>query len=199
VKHEHPVFSWFYEVLNAPGEWLGAGGMRSRLVSKLDGRVLEVGIGNGLNLRHYPAAARVVGIEPDPHMLRRAVPRMNGIDAAVSILCADGEMLPFRSASFDAVVSCLVLCTIPDADSALAEFRRVLKPGGNLHFVEHVRAPANWAASLQDAIDPAWARVFAGCHPNRDTRSAIERAGFRIEKMVAGAGGVFIRGRALVA
>lgn len=199
MKHEHPVFSWFYEVLNAPGEWLGVTGMRSRLVSKLEGRILEVGIGNGLNLRHYPATARVIGVEPDPHMLRRALPRTEAAEATVSILCADGETLPFKSAIFDAVVSCLVLCTIPDADAALAEFRRVLKPGGGLHFVEHVRAPANWVASLQDALDPAWARVFAGCHPNRDTRGAIERAGFRIEKMTSGAGGVMIRGRALAA
>lgn len=197
MRYEHPVFAWAYEALNAPGEWLGVTGMRSRLVSKLEGRVLEVGAGNGLNFRHYSANAAVIGIEPDWHMLRRAIPRAGGVRAHVALAAGDGEMLPFRDASFDALVSCLVLCTIPDAAAALAEFRRVLKPGGALHFVEHVRAPKKTFARIQDAIDPGWGRIFAGCHVNRDTRSAIERAGFTIEKIAAAAGGIMLRGRAV--
>lgn len=197
MRHEHPVFAWVYEVLNAPGEWLRLAGMRSRLVSKLEGRILEVGAGNGLNFRHYSAAATVIGIEPDSYMLRRAIPRARAACARVALAEADGQILPLRDASFDAIVSCLVLCTIPDASAALAEFRRVLKPGGTLHFVEHVRAPGRWLAPIQDAIDPGWKRIFAGCHVNRDTRGAIERAGFTIESVVAAAGGVMIRGRAI--
>ncbi len=203
MKREHPLFAGCYEAMSKPAEWLGAKSgmnrMRSRLVSRLDGRILEVGAGNGMNFIHYADGARVVGVEPDREMLRRAIPRANAADARVSLVAADGEALPFASESFDAVVSCLVLCTVPDARRALAEMRRVLRPGGELHFVEHVRARPRWLASMQDAVDPGWARVFAGCHPNRDTKSAIESAGFRIEKMNEGAGGMMIRGRALAA
>ncbi len=197
MRYQHPLFAWAYEVLNAPGEWLGAGAMRSRLVSRLEGRILEVGAGNGLNFRHYSASATVIGIEPDWHMLRRAIPRASAAGARVALAEGDGEMLPFRGASFDDVVSCLVLCTIPDTSAALAEFRRVLKPGGRLHFVEHVRAPRRSLARIQDAIDPGWKRAFAGCHVNRDTRGAIERAGFTVEGVAAAAAGVMIRGRAV--
>lgn len=201
MKREHPVFACFYEAMSWPAEWLGAKSgmnrMRSRLVARLGGRILEVGAGNGMNFIHYAGGAEVVGIEPDWEMLRRAIARAHGARARVSLVAADGEALPFASGSFDAVVSCLVLCTVPDARRALSEMRRVLKPSGELHFVEHVRARRGWLASIQDALDPAWARVFAGCHPNRDTKSAIEAAGFRIEKMKEGAGGMMIRGCAL--
>ncbi len=173
--------------------------MRSRLVSRLRGRIVEVGVGNGLNLGHYADGCEVVGIDPDPHMLRRAAPRAQTVAGRILLVAADGEALPFAAQSFDAAVSCLVLCTVRDPRLALSEIRRVLKPGGQLHFVEHVRARPGWLASLQDAIDPAWARVFAGCHPNRDTQTAIEGAGFRIETMSEGAGGVMIRGRAMAA
>lgn len=197
MRYEHPLFAWAYEVLNAPGEWLGLTGMRARLVSKLEGRILEVGAGNGLNFRHYSASSTVIGIEPDQYMLRRAIARAGAARAQVALAAADGEMLPFGDASFDAIVSCLVLCTIADAAAALAEFRRVLRPGGTLHFVEHVRARAKTLARIQDAIDPGWGRMFAGCHVNRDTRGAIERAGFTIDGIVDAAGGIMIRGRAV--
>jgi ubiquinone/menaquinone biosynthesis C-methylase UbiE len=201
VKREHPVFACFYEAMSRPAEWLGAKSgmnrMRSRLVAKLGGRILEVGAGNGMNFVHYAKGAEVVGIEPDWEMLRRAIGRAHRARARVSLVAADGEELPFASGSFDAVVSCLVLCTVPDARRALSEMRRVLKANGELHFVEHVRARPGWLASIQDALAPAWTRVFAGCHPNRDTKSAIEAAGFRIETVKEGAGGMMIRGRAL--
>lgn len=173
--------------------------MRARLVSRLDGRILEIGAGNGMNFIHYADRTEVVGIEPDWEMLRRAILRAGAARARVSLIAADGETLPFTSGSFDAVVSCLVLCTIPDPRRALAEMRRVLRSSGELHFVEHVRARPGWIASMQDAIDPAWARVFAGCHPNRDTKSAIESAGFHIEEVKEGVSGMMIRGRALAA
>lgn len=202
MKREHPVFAWMYEAVNKPGEWLGASAMhrmRSRLVCSLQGRILEVGVGNGLNLGHYSRGCEVVGIDPDRHMLRRAAPRARAAVGRILLVAADGETLPFATESFDAVVSCLVLCTVRDPYLALSELRRVLKPGGRLHFVEHVRARPGWLGSLQDVIDPAWARVFAGCHPNRDTQTVIERTGFRIETMSEGAGGVMIRGRAIAA
>jgi ubiquinone/menaquinone biosynthesis C-methylase UbiE len=197
MKHQHPVFAWFYELATAHERLVGAAEMRGRLVGKLDGRILEVGAGNGLNFHHYRRTADVVAIEPDPYMWRRAERRTRTVGARVRLLGGEGEALPFKPESFDTVVSCMVLCSIPDAACALEEFRRVLKPRGTLHFAEHVRARAPWAAAAQDAISPLWARMFAGCHPNRDTVGAIERAGFRVEALATGVGGIVVRGHAL--
>jgi ubiquinone/menaquinone biosynthesis C-methylase UbiE len=196
---EHPVFSWFYETLTARSDRRGNDPMRARLVGDLGGQVLEIGAGNGLNFRYYPPAARVAAIEPDRQMLLRAVARANNARAAIALAAADGQALPFRDGTFDAVVTCLVLCTIPDASAALGEARRVLKPDGRLYFVEHVRAPGRVLAALQDVVDPLWARAFAGCHPNRDTAETLRSAGFRIEGVRSSLGGMFIRGSAVAA
>ncbi|MHB8383912.1 MAG: class I SAM-dependent methyltransferase [Candidatus Binataceae bacterium] len=197
--HEHPVFAWFYETLSARGDRRGGDKMRSRLVGALTGRVLEVGFGNGLNFRYYPAGAQVVGVEPDWEMLRRSIPRARSVPARIDPIAGDGQMLPFRDATFDAAVACLVLCTIPDESAALAEISRVLKPGATLYFVEHVRAPGRVLATVQDAIDPLWSRAFAGCHPNRDTGAALARAGFKIEELRPSLRGMFVGGRAVLA
>jgi ubiquinone/menaquinone biosynthesis C-methylase UbiE len=195
---EHPVFAWFYEVGNRPIEWLARNPVRARLVEGLRGRVLEVGAGNGLNFRYYAPDARVIAIEPDRHMLLRAVPRMRSAKARIELFVGDGQALPFRPRTFDAVVACLVLCTIPDALAALAEMRRVLKPDGVLRFFEHVRARADWLARAQDAIDPLWTRTMGGCHMNRATADVIARAGFRIDRIKAGWQGIMVRGEAAI-
>ncbi|MGH7779639.1 MAG: class I SAM-dependent methyltransferase [Candidatus Binataceae bacterium] len=192
--HEHPVFAWFYEALSARGDRRGDDKMRSRLVGSLTGRVLEVGFGNGLNFRYYPRGARVAGIEPDWEMLRRSIPRARSVVAKIDPIAGDGQKLPFRDATFDAAVACLVLCTIPDESAALVEISRVLKPGGKLYFVEHVRAPGRVLAMIQDMIDPLWSRTFAGCHPNRDTAEALARAGFKIEDLRPSLRGIFVGG-----
>lgn len=171
--------------------------MRARLAAELSGRVLEIGAGNGLNFRYYTPDLGVVGIEPDPHMLVRAVPRAARAQARIDLAAADGQALPFREASFDAVVVCLVLCTIRDPAAALSEVRRVIKLGGQVRFFEHVRAPGRIISTLQNVIDPVWARAFAGCHPNRDTGEVISRAGFRIEKEVTAMRGIVIGGTAV--
>ena len=194
--HEHPVFAWFYETLSARGDRKGGDQMRSRLVGELTGRVLEVGFGNGLNFRYYPPGAQVVGVEPDWEMLRRSIPRAHSVAAKIDPIAGDGQRLPFRDATFDAAVACLVLCTIPDESAALAEISRVLKPGAKLYFVEHVRAPGRVLAAIQDVIDPLWSRTFAGCHPNRDTAAALARAGFKIEELRPSLRGMFVGGRA---
>ncbi len=198
-EHEHPWFARAYEWLTARADLRGTDKMRARLTSGLHGSVLEVGAGNGLNFRYYAADLRVVGIEPDPHMLTRAVPRMSRATAKIELVAADGQSLPFRSASFDAAVVCLVLCTIPDPGSALSEVRRVMKPGGQVRFFEHVRAPGRVIAGIQNAVDPLWARAFAGCHPNRDTAEVIRQAGFRIEDTGTWMRGIFIGGTAVAA
>jgi ubiquinone/menaquinone biosynthesis C-methylase UbiE len=130
-------------------------------------------------------------------MLTRAVPRAWAAAARVNLLAADGQALPFRSGVFDAVVACLVLCTIPDGPGALAEMRRVVKPGGTLHFFEHIRARGDFVSSIQDALDPLWTRMMGGCHINRATPDAMARAGFKIERLTASGGGIMIRGHAV--
>ena len=194
--HEHPVFAWFYEKLSARGDRRGGDKMRSRLVGSLDGRELEVGFGNGLNFRYYQPGASVAGVEPDWEMLRRSIPRARAAGTRIDLIAGDGERLPFRDASFDAVVACLVLCTIPDEPAAIAEMSRVLKPGGKLYFAEHVRAPGRVLAAIQDVIDPIWSRTFAGCHPNRDTARMLARAGFTLEELRPSLRGIFVGGRA---
>lgn len=200
MAREHPLFSALYDLLMVPQERLGMARTRARVVAGLKGRILEVGAGTGLNFSRYGAEAAVTAIEPDPHMLRRAVRRREAATAAkVDLLAADAEALPFPNRSFDAVVSTLVFCTIADPMAAARELRRVLKPGGALHFLEHVRAAGRWLSSGQDAIDPLWRRVFAGCHVNRDTLELWRRAGFEVTRIKTSPRGVIIRGEAVAA
>ena len=147
------------------------------------GRVLDVGCGTGINLGYYPRGAAVVGIEPDPYMLRRARARAERLGGQIELLQEGAERLPFPDASFDVAVATLVFCTIPDPDRALGELRRVLRPGGQLRFLEHVRAETPGWARFQDFVVPIWKRIGAGCHPNRDVVQAIERAAFRIVEL----------------
>ncbi|HEX8823777.1 MAG TPA: methyltransferase domain-containing protein [Archangium sp.] len=166
-----------YDAVMTPLGWLGLNRARRRLVQGLSGRVLEVGTGTGLLLPSYPpSVSDVVAIDIDPEMLARARHRRSG----VSLLQADVQRLPFPDASFDAVVSCLVFCSVEDPVRGLAELRRVLRPGGQLRMLEHVRAPHSGLAHLQDRLNPAWSRLSGGCHINRDTVPLVEAAGFRI-------------------
>ena len=176
----HPVFAAVYDRLIRGAERKFLGAHRDWLVSGLTGRALDIGCGTGLNFGHYPSAVEVIAVEPDPHMLRRARVRAAALGRRVEILEAGAEALPFPNGSFDAVVATLVLCTVDDLGRSLGEIRRVLRPGGTLRFFEHVRSPSPGWARLQDAVTPIWRKVGAGCHPNRDTVSAIERAGFRV-------------------
>lgn len=176
----HPIFAALYDPLGASMErrWMGA--RRARLLAGASGVVLEVGGGTGANLAHYRGVDRVTVAEPDPYMRGRLGQKARGAGVPVEIVAAGAEDLPFPDASFDTVVSTLVLCTVPDQAAALQEIRRVLRPGGRLLFVEHVRATGSWAR-WQDRIDPIWGRLFGGCHPNRDTVAAIVGAGFEVE------------------
>ena len=156
------------------------GERRARLLAGARGAVLEIGGGTGANLPHYRDVERVTVSEPDPFMRRRLSPKLEAALVPVEVSEAGAEALTFPDGSFDTVVSTLVLCTVPDQGSALAEVRRVLRPGGRLLFIEHVRAEGS-AARWQDRIEPVWGCVFGGCHPNRDTLVAIEAAGFEVE------------------
>ncbi len=160
---------------------------RRRLVGGARGRVLEIGIGSGLNLPLYgDAVVNVVGIDPSPRLLSKArqVQRIGG--SAVELIEGSAEALPLEDQSIDTVVSTWTLCSIPDVAAALREMRRVLKPSGQLLFVEHGRAPDRWVARWQDRLTPAWKRLAGGCHLNRPVPQLVENAGFEIQCVEAG-------------
>ena len=179
----HPVFAALYDVELWPRKWSEIWRRRVALVEAAEGRVLDLGVGNGLNFECYVRAAAVVGVDPDTHMLRRAAPRQAAAAVKAALIQAAGEALPFPAAAFDTVVATLVLCTVQDPGAALGEVHRVLRPGGTLRFLEHVRSPSPRLAAFQDRITPLWSRLFAGCHPNRDTLGALRANGFTIERL----------------
>lgn len=157
---------------------------RERVIGAAEGRVLEVGIGSGLNLHLYGSNVRsVIGLEPSPELLRMARDRAATAPVPVELLEASAEAVPLDAASIDTVVTTWTLCTIPDAHRALAELKRVLKPGGALLFVEHGRAPEPGVARWQDRFDPLWRRVAGGCHLNRKIDELISGSGFRIDAL----------------
>lgn len=179
----HPCFARMWDRLSRVAEGRGQAAHRRELLAGLAGRVLEVGAGNGINFDHYPASvSELVAVEPEAHLRERAVKVASGATMPVDVIDAVGGRLPFEDGSFDAGVVCLVLCSVPDQQEALAELHRVIRPGGELRFYEHVVAERNDVARLMRAADKTfWPRVGGGCHMSRDTAPQIERAGFRIE------------------
>jgi ubiquinone/menaquinone biosynthesis C-methylase UbiE len=182
VSEGHPIFAALYDRLNGAMEQNWMGERRTQLLAGAHGTVLEVGGGTGANLPHYRNVERVTISEPDPYMRARLRPKLEAASVPVEISEAGAQALSFPDGRFDTVVSTLVLCTVPDQGAALDEIRRVLRPGGRLLFIEHVRAEGS-AARWQDRIEPLWGRLLGGCHPNRDTVEAIESAGFEIETL----------------
>jgi ubiquinone/menaquinone biosynthesis C-methylase UbiE len=157
---------------------------RERLIGQASGRVLEIGIGPGLNLPLYgPAVHSVAALDPSPPLLRRARDQAALARVPVELIEGSAEELSFEKASFDTVVMTWTLCTIPDASRALAEIQRVLRPSGALLFVEHGRAPEPNVARWQDRLDPFWSSLAGGCHLNRRVDSLISAAGFRFEAL----------------
>lgn len=158
---------------------------RAELLSPLTGDVLEIGAGTGVNLEHYGASVtRLVMTEPDRHMRRRLVERVEAGAGRVEVLGAPGHSLPFPDGSFDALVSTLVLCSVADPAAVLAEARRVLRPGGRLVFIEHVAAEEGSSRHRwQRRLEPAWKLLADGCHVTRRTDVAIARAGLDIETL----------------
>jgi ubiquinone/menaquinone biosynthesis C-methylase UbiE len=157
---------------------------RQRVIGAAAGRVLEIGIGSGLNFALYGGAVTsVIGLEPSPELLRMACPRAEAAATPVMLLDASAETIPLDSGSVDTVVTTWTLCTIQSAELALAEMRRVLRPGGALLFVEHGRAPEPGVARWQDRLDLLWSRLAGGCHLNRKMDDLISGSGFRIEML----------------
>jgi len=152
--------------------------VRQKLIPLARGRVLELGVGTGMNFPFYRDVEAVYGVEPDPHMLKRARKRARELGLHVELLQAGAETLPYEDAFFDTVLVTFVLCTIPNPQAALSEVARVLKPGGRVVFVEHVRSRFPVARRLQEWLTPAWKRIAGGCCLNRDALAMIRAAGF---------------------
>jgi ubiquinone/menaquinone biosynthesis C-methylase UbiE len=160
---------------------------RNRVASAADGRVLEIGIGSGLNLRSYPAAVeQIIGLDPSPRLLALAHDAALRIPIPVELIQAGAEAIPLSDRSVDTILTTWTLCSIADIRQALAEMRRVLRPGGRLLFVEHGRAPQPAVQWWQDRLTPLWKRLGGGCHLNRDMSDLIAGAGFRIERLETG-------------
>jgi ubiquinone/menaquinone biosynthesis C-methylase UbiE len=193
----HPLLARIYDVVMMPNERLGIRRQRDRMCRLAAGRVLEIGVGTGLNLPHYERAREVVAIDPDPSWLRRAHKRAGEAIVPVTLLRADAIKLPFARHAFDTVVVGLALCTIHDPRVALDEMRRVVQPDGELHFLEHVRSPTKWVGRVEDTIAPLWGKVAGGCRPNQDTVGMIETSGWEITKLWASNRGDLVQGTAV--
>ena len=180
----HPIFARLWSVMSRH-EPTEIQEHRDELLAGLSGRVIELGAGTGSNFVHYPAGVEeVVAVEPEPYLRERA--RAAAAHASIRIEVIDGvaDHLPVDDTSFDAAVASLVLCTVPDQDRALAELWRVLRPGGELRFYEHVLSKRTAVALSQRMVDKVfWPRAFGGCHTARDTPAAIAAAGFEVQQL----------------
>jgi ubiquinone/menaquinone biosynthesis C-methylase UbiE len=160
------------------------GRWREQAFGAVSGDVLEVGFANGTNLLHYPATVRrVYAVEPSDSAWRHAEHRIKEFGRPVERVGLDGAALALADDSVDTVVSAFTMCTIPDLDAALAEMRRVLRPGGSLHFVEHSLSPDAPVAARQQRWTPRWSKVAGGCHLDRDIPALVEEAGFNLSDL----------------
>jgi SAM-dependent methyltransferase len=180
-----PRFARMYLKAAARADRRGATEHRRRLLQDLAGRVVEIGAGNGLNFAHYPpTVTEVVAIEPEPTL--RAIAEQAAAGAPVPVTVREGtaDALPLADGEMDAAVASLVLCSVPDQACALAELHRVLRPGGELRFYEHVIARCQPMRTILQVADHSglWPAIGGGCHPARETGAAIEAAGFTIER-----------------
>lgn len=178
----HPIFARLFTKASVKAERRGQAEHRRRLLAGLSGRVIEVGAGNGLNFAHYPSAvSEVVAVEPEPYLRARA--EDSAVHASVPVRVIDGlaDRLPVEDESFDAGIASLLLCSVPDQGQALGEFFRVIRSGGELRFYEHVASKRPFLVGVERVFSTlVYSHVVGGCHLNRDTGAAIERAGFRI-------------------
>lgn len=175
------IFAALYELVLRVSERNGLADLRAGLLAQARGRTLELGAGTGLNLGHYPAAVtELVLTEPEEAMARKLEARVRARDASTEVVRAGAEELPFDDGSFETVVATLVFCTVGDLGRSLGEVRRVLAPGGQLLFLEHVRNPDPLRARRQERFTPLQRRVACGCHLDRAITAAITEAGFAL-------------------
>lgn len=178
---KNPLFARYFDRCGARNEERGNRELRRELLAGLSGQVMEVGAGTGLNFPHYPDSVReLVAVEPEPYLRGRAVEAAAAAPVPVRVTDGTAAELPAADAEFDAVVVSGLLCSVADVPAALAEFGRVLRPGGQLRFYEHVRSRDPVFARFQQAADVLWPHLMGGCHPQRHTLAAIGRV-FSIE------------------
>ncbi|MEU0521041.1 class I SAM-dependent methyltransferase [Streptosporangium sp. NPDC006007] len=185
TRVNHPIFARFYARLSQAMEHRGLAERRQKLLAGLSGQVIEVGAGNGLNFAHYPpAVTRVLAVEPEPRLRRLARTAAGAAPVPVEVVDGLADRLPAEDATFDGAVASLVLCSLPNPDSALREMYRVLGPRGRLCFLEHVRAESAGMVRVQRLLDATvWPLLAGGCHTGRDSVAAIERAGFTVDRL----------------
>jgi ubiquinone/menaquinone biosynthesis C-methylase UbiE len=161
--------------------------MRREVLAEASGRTIDIGAGTGVNIELFPP--RVTGLvlaEPDPHMVAKLRPKLRASGVEAEVVEAPAELLPFEASSFDTAVFTLVLCTVPDPVAAMAEAARVLRPGGKLLFIEHVRSEDPGLAHWQDRLEKPWRFLGDGCHCNRDTVGMIESSSFELQRVERG-------------
>ena len=178
---KNPLFARYFARCGARNEERGGRELRRELLAGLSGRAMEVGAGTGLNFPHYPVSVReVVAVEPEPYLRGRAVEAAAAAGVPIRVVAGTAAELPAADGEFDAVVISGLLCSVSDAPAALAEFARVLRPGGQLRFYEHVRSRDALFARFQHAADLVWPHLMGGCHVRRQTGAAIGRV-FTVE------------------
>lgn len=179
----HPLFArWWSRVSGR----IVAPRRRTELLAGLSGRAVEIGAGDGRNFAHYPPSlTQLTALEPEPYLRELAHRAARSSPLAIAVLDGTAERIPLQDGSCDAAVTSLVLCSVLDQAAALAEIRRVLAPGGELRFFEHVRAHGRLGQTVQGGLDGSgvWPRLGAGCHLSRDTIAAIDRAGFEVRAL----------------
>lgn len=177
----NPLFAWYFARCGARREERGNRELRREMLAGLSGRIVEVGAGTGLNFPHYPAAVReVVAVEPEPYLRERAGNAAAGAPVPVRVVDGTADRLP--GGPYDAVVASGLLCSVADPRAALEEFRRVLRPDGELRFYEHVRSRDAVYGRAQDAACLVWPRLMGGCRCNQDTLAEIRRV-FGVERV----------------
>ena len=179
-RKQHPVFAGCYALMSALTE-RGMGHLREHVLAPATGHTVIVGAGQAHDVPHLPAAvSSVIAVEPDAAMRRRGVHRLASSSLPAWYVAATAEDLPFPDESIDTLVTTLVLCSVDDPDRASNELRRVLRPGGRLLVLEHVRAATPRVAAAQHRVDGPWSYLSGGCHLTRDTGATLERAGFDV-------------------
>lgn len=179
----HPVFARVYPRIERFAQMHGAAAHREELLKGVTGRVLEIGAGTGANFRFYPPTiTHLVAIEPEPRLRAQATEAARDMPFPVDVLAGRAEEMPVPDRAFDVVVVSLVLCSVSDVDRVVAEIRRVLRPGGEVRYYEHVRSTRARFARFQRALDTVWPLLGGGCHLTRDPESAFIRGGLRIDE-----------------
>lgn len=190
--HVPEIYARLYDLMLIPADWLGLRKWRVWATSLPTGKILEIGIGTGLNVPHYKRSTVVFAIDPTAEMLKLASLRSTKFKNKTHLVRSRGESLPFPDASFDAALGTLVFCTVADPNLSFRELYRVLKPGAPVRLFEHVRLGKGPGSMFQDFLTPVWKRIAGGCHLNRDTLTAAESAGFKIINVRTIMGGILI-------